>query len=301
MKNIIIHMFGFLFFTIKCVLALLFITAIFVGITVYQNNNIEVTVQKIKNNKIPKSFDGYKIAHVSDIQNEYSGEKLTKLLNKIKKNKPDIIVITGDLVDAQKYDVDSTLEVVKGLVNIAPTYFVYGNHDFGIDGDSCYQRMYEYIEEAGVIILNNKYVEISEGEDSINLVGIQDPATVWSIPWLNELSAEEEKIESMLKNTLDDVDEDKFTILLSHRPEYFEIYCKFNIDLALTGHAHGGQFRIPFIGGVYAPNQGFFPKYTEGVHTQDNTSMVISRGLGNSRFPIRIFNTPELVIVSLEK
>lgn len=301
MNYILKYILRFIFFTIKCAMAILLITLILVGVIVYQNKHIQVTEQKIKNEKIPDSFDGYKIAHISDIQNEYSEKKLTKLLNKIKNNKPDIIVITGDLVDAQKYDVDSTLEVVKGLVEISPTYFVYGNHDFGIDGDSNYQRMYEEIEEIGVVILNRKSIQISKGSETINLVGIQDPATVWGIPELNTLPTEEEKIEAMLKNTLIDINEDAFTVLLSHRPEYFETYCEYNVDLVLSGHAHGGQFRLPFIGGIYAPNQGFFPKYTEGVHIKDSISMVISRGLGNSRFPIRIFNSPEIIIVTLKK
>lgn len=301
MSIILKSVFRFILFTIKCLTAIMFSIIIFIGVIVYQNNHIDVTKQKIKNDKIPESFDGYKIAHVSDIQNEYSGERLTKLLNKIRKNNPDIIVITGDLVDAQKYDVDKTLDVVEKLVEIAPTYFVYGNHDFGIDGDTNYERMYEEIEEKGVTILNRKSTTLNKGSDSINLLGIQDPATVWNIPELSHLETEESKIEAMIENVYKDIDKDKFTILLSHRPEHFELYCKYDVDLVLSGHAHGGQFRIPFVGGVYAPHQGFFPKYTSGVHTKNGTSMIISRGLGNSRFPIRVFNSPEVIIITLKK
>lgn len=301
MNTLIRTIFEFIIFTVKCCLAFASIVFIFVGITIYQNSTIKVTKYDVKNSKIPESFNNFKIVQISDTHNDYYGDKLIDLTNKVKKEKPDIIVITGDLVDAQRYNVENTLEFIDAIKDIAPIYFVYGNHDIGIEGDSHYTRMVEDLEDRGVIFLNIKKDTITIGEDSINIIGIQDPSVVYAIERFAYLESSEEKTRAMIEEVLEEIeDDDDFTLMLAHRPEYFEVYTDYNIDLVLTGHAHGGQFRIPFVGGLYAPNQGLFPKYTSGVHSSNNTEMIISRGLGNSRFPIRIFNTPEIVSITLK-
>ena len=109
-----------------------------------------------------------------------------------------------------------------------------------------------------------------------------------------------DRFEMSLRERLQDKD-DRLTLLMAHRPDQIGLYSRFPIDLVFTGHAHGGQIRLPFVKGLYAPHQGILPKYTEGVHTKNGTSVVISRGLGNSRFPFRVFNHPEIVIVDLER
>lgn len=293
--------FGFALFTIKCFIALSVLFFIFVGITIYQNRTIQTTKYEIKSDKLPKAFDGFKIVQLSDVHNDYYGERLAELVAKVESEKPDIIAITGDLVDAQRYNVENTLAFIDEIKNIAPIYFVYGNHDLGINGDAYYERMVEELEERGVKILNIKSSTIVKENESINIVGIQDPSTLYGIERLEALDTYEEKNKAMIEEVLDNkINKNGFTLMLAHRPEYFKIYKDYDLDLVLTGHAHGGQFRIPFIGGVYAPNQGIFPKYTSGIHEENDTSMIISRGLGNSRFPIRIFNTPEIVSVTLK-
>lgn len=301
MNALIRIIFKFILFTIKCCLAFALVAFVFVSVTIYQNSTIKVTKYDVKNSKIPESFNNFKIVQISDTHNDYYGDKLIDLTNKVKKEKPDIIVITGDLVDAQRYNVKNTLEFIDAIKDIAPIYFVYGNHDIGIEGDSHYTRMVEDLEDRGVIFLNIKKDTITIGEDSINIIGIQDPSVVYAIERFAYLESSEEKTRAMIEEVLEEIeDDDDFTLMLAHRPEYFEVYTDYNIDLVLTGHAHGGQFRIPFVGGLYAPNQGLFPKYTSGVHSSNNTEMIISRGLGNSRFPIRIFNTPEIVSITLK-
>lgn len=293
--------FDFIVFTVKCCLAFALIVFVFVGITIYQNSTIKVTEYSIKNKKLPKSFNNFKIVQLSDIHNDYDGDKLNDLTNKVKKEEPNIIVITGDLVDAQRYNVPNTLNFIDAIKDIAPIYFIYGNHDIGIEGDSYYTRMVEDLEARGVTFLNIKNNTIAIGNDSINIVGIQDPSVVHAIERLAVLETQEEKTRKMIEEVLNGIDDkNNFTLMLAHRPEYFKIYTDYNIDLVLTGHAHGGQFRMPLIGGLYAPNQGLLPKYTSGVHRNNNTEMIISRGLGNSRFPIRIFNTPEIVSITLK-
>lgn len=301
MNALIKVIFEFIIFTVKCCLAFALVIFVFVGITIYQNSTIKVTKYDVKNSKIPKSFNDFKIVQLSDIHNDYYGDKLTDLIDKVKKEEPNIIVITGDLVDAQRYNVENTLNFIDAIKDIAPIYFIYGNHDICIEGDSYYTRMVEDLENRGVIFLNIKEDKITIGDDSINIIGIQDPSVVYAIEKFAYLETSEEKTRAMIEEVLNEVDtENNFTIMLAHRPEYFEVYTNYNIDLVLTGHAHGGQFRIPFIGGLYAPNQGLFPKYTSGVHSSNNTEMIISRGLGNSRFPIRVFNTPEIVSITLK-
>lgn len=291
----------FIIFTFKCVLALFIVTIVFIGLIIYQNSIVKVTNYQVKNKKIPKSFDGYKIIQLSDIHNDYSGDKLSKLVEKIKKEQPEMIVITGDLVDSIRYDEDNTLEFIESVTSIAPTYFVYGNHDVVIDGDIHSPGLLKEIENKGARVLNIKNEKITKNGEIINLIGIQDPSTVYNIEDLRVLNSEKEIIESMLTSVTMDINTtDEFTLLLSHRPEHFDIYEKYEIDLALSGHAHGGQFRIPFVGGLYAPHQGIFPKYTSGKHSKNNTEMIVSRGLGASRFPFRVFNTPEIVSITLK-
>lgn len=300
-KNILKKIIEFLIFTIKCFVSISLITLVFVGITVHQNTSIKITKYEVKNKNLPESFDKFKIVQLSDIHNDYYGEKLEDLAKKVENEKPDIIAITGDLVDAQRYNAENTLAFIDRIKDISPIYFVYGNHDIGIEGDNYYTRIVEELEERGVKFLNVKSDTIVRGNDSINIVGIQDPSTIYNIERFARLDTSEEVNEAMIEEVLNNrINKNGFTLMLAHRPEYFDIYKNYDIDLVLTGHAHGGQFRIPFIGGIYAPNQGLFPKYTSGMHTENKTSMIISRGLGNSRLPIRIFNTPEIVSVTLK-
>ena len=300
MKKILKILFDFICFIVKMILGLGAIFLLFIWITIVQNNSITVSEYSIKSSKIAKSFDEYKIVQLSDIHSAYFGEEHEKLMSKVEKEEPDIIAITGDLVDANRFDFDAGTSIVKKLIDIAPVYYIYGNHETILNDDPENNEFKLALEELGVVILNNDTVMLTEGGYSINLVGIQDPSTVYKNKRLRQLDSKDEIIEEELRMVTDRVNNDDFTILLSHRPEYFEIYDEYPVDLVLTGHAHGGQFRIPFVGGVYAPNQGFFPKYTDGVHSTDDMDMVISRGLGNSKLPVRIFNTPEIVVVTLK-
>ena len=248
----------------------------------YLNNNI-IVVTNINyiNEKIPDSFSNYKIVHISDLHNKEFGKNQRRLLNKIDKIKPDIIVITGDIVDMNKYNMDVAIDFVNGAKKIANVYYVSGNHEASLD--------YEYIREelinAGAIVLDNEIENISYGNEEIEIIGVADP----------ELYG----MERLEKTIREYKDEDMFQILLSHRPEIFDLYSEVGIDLVLSGHAHGGQFRIPFLGGIVSPNQGLLPKYTSGKYVKDNTTLVVSRGLGNSIIPVRFFNLPEIVVISL--
>lgn len=259
----------------------------------WENNSITINEITFKNDSIPESFNGYKILQISDLHNKEFGNNQNKILGKIKEINPDIIVVTGDLIDANKTNVDVAMELINGAVKVAPVYYVSGNHEawFG-----AYEELKCKLENSGVTVLDNEKVQIFKDNNSIDIIGVTDTSFAQTSWMAYAVDSGEEK------TLLDRLAEgDNFKILLSHRPELFDVYSNTNVNLIFTGHAHGGQFRLPFIGGLVAPDQGFFPKLTEGIHTKNNRSMVISRGLGNSIIPLRLFNRPELVVVTLSK
>lgn len=267
------------------------IILIFIVFFVWQNNDIVTTDVVYKNSNIPKEFEDFNIVQISDLHNKMFGKGQKKLLEKIVDAQPDIIVITGDLVDRRRYDLEKAIVFIEGAVEIAPVYYVSGNHE-AWSGE--YETIKSRLLSAGVNVLDDEKIDIVKNGSTIEVIGLKDPAFLTSsyVEGIDTLILQES-----LKSL---TDEDKFQILLCHRPELFSIYVKNNIDLSFTGHAHGGQFRIPSLGGLVAPNQGFFPKYTSGSHTIDSSTMVVSRGLGNSIIPIRIFNRPEIIKVVLK-
>lgn len=242
------------------------------------------------NAKIPKEFNNFTIAHISDFHNKQFGKEQVTILNKIKSISPDIIVITGDLIDRRKYDLDTAMTFVSGAMQIAPIYYVSGNHEAW---SGKFDTIKEELIGAGVHILDNAEVEISKGNHSISILGLVDP------DFHTSDYMEGTDVSEITKQLSGWSANENFKILLSHRPELFELYCENNMDLIFTGHAHGGQFRIPGIGGLIAPDQGLFPEYTSGSYYKEASTMFVSRGLGNSIVPIRIFNRPEIIAVTL--
>lgn len=273
---------------------LIFLLITIMGLFIFfswQNNSITTSEISFKDDNIPKSFNGYKILQISDLHNKEFGTKQSKILAQIEKINPDIIVVTGDLIDSNHTNIDVAMDLMNGAIDIAPIYYVSGNHEAW---SSSYSELKTKLENSGVVVLDNEKTQVFNNKDSIDIIGLSDPSFIDSKLLENEYNKEfENLLTSLTENS------NSFKILLSHRPELFHIYSNSSVDLVFSGHAHGGQVRLPFIGGLIAPDQGFFPKLTEGVHRDNNTSMVISRGLGNSIIPIRIFNKPELIVVTL--
>ena len=270
---------------------IIFIASAVVAWGCIENKMLKITRYTIKSSRVPNSFVGYKIAQISDLHNTEIGKDNEKTLKLLKSADPDIIVLTGDLIDSRKTKIDVAIDFAKRANEIAPCYYVSGNHESRLaDFDSFASKL----EAVGVTVLKNQKVRLLDGEEYITLIGIEDPAFTNDYP----SGKDDEYMEQTLGGLT--AEDDGFTIVLSHRPELLSSYAKCNVDLVFSGHAHGGQFRIPFIGGLYAPGQGFFPKYTQGVNVEKNTSLVISRGVGNSAFPFRLNNRPEIVLVTLE-
>ncbi len=253
----------------------------------YQNTELSVSYYHAESEEIPESFDRFLIAQVSDFHNVKTEKLQNAVLSEITSAKPDIIVITGDLIDSRRTDIPVSLAFCEKLTEIAEIYYIPGNHEAATRS---YRELEAGLISMGINVLRNSHKTISIGNDEINILGIDDPL----------FTDNDDKYEVTQLN-LDKIsyNEENFTVLLAHRPEIFSVYKENKIDLVFSGHAHGGQFVIPYLGGLFTPTEGFFPEYTEGFHTEDGSSMAVSRGIGNSKFPIRLNNPPELVFVTL--
>lgn len=259
---------------------------------VYSNFKLETTEYTIENPDLPKSFDRYKIVHLSDLHNAEFGENNKNLIKIITEEKPDAVFVTGDTIDGFYTNTTIPIDLFKEILKICDIYFIVGNHEIRSDANTYFEFL-DKLTEIGVTVLKDESTYIERNSQKIQVIGLNDAS--------NYKAVYKDNYNKQIVETINNLDNKEcFSILLSHHPELFNDYAKTNVDLVFSGHAHGGQFRLPFIGGVIAPEQGLFPKYTEGVFTQNNTTMVVSRGLGNSIIPLRINNSPEVVVVTFE-
>ena len=254
--------------------------------------NTVLTVSHVELDLLPGE-GSFTIAQVSDLHNAEFGGGNGELLTILEEVEPDLIAITGDLIDSRRTDPAPALAFLEGAVELAPVCYVTGNHEFR--AYDAYQDLKSQMEELGVIVLENESMVLEEVP--LRVIGLDDP----SFGVRSDPSATPEQI---LQGALTALapqagEEDLRTVLLAHRPEYVELYAQHGADLVLSGHAHGGQVRLPGVGGLYAPGQGFLPAYTSGLYQIGETSLVVSRGLGNSLFPLRVNNRPEVVLVKL--
>lgn len=266
------------------------ILLILIAWTAWGNAALELNTYTISSRGLPDAFDGYRIAQVSDLHNAEFGGGNQRLLDMLREAEPDMIAITGDLIDSRKTNIAVALAFAEEAVRIAPCYYVSGNHETRVPE---YREFKAGLEAAGVTVLDDARVEIEISGKSITIIGVNDPSFL--ADYLTSDAAVMDRKLSELSS-----EDASFTILLSHRPELFDTYAAHDMDLVLTGHAHGGQFRLPLIGGLIAPNQGLFPKYDDGLYSEGNTNMIVSRGLGNSIIPFRFNNRPEVVLIELK-
>lgn len=260
------------------------------GYLYFEDTFLSTTTYTVSSDRLPQSFDRYTIAQISDYHNAHSVLLNRRLRDAVQAAEPDVIVLTGDLIDRRRTDVETSLRLVRDLSDTAPVYFVCGNHDSLSDER---ETLLHGLRDLGVHVLENETRTLTRNEESICLVGIDDPAK--SEEWAENDEIVRRELTPLVP------DNGAFTLLLSHRPEMLEVYAELGIDIALTGHAHGGQIRLPVVGGILAPGQGLFPPYDNGVYTEGKTQMVVSRGVGNSAFPFRVQNRPEVVVVKLTK
>lgn len=294
----------------------------------FENNTISTTELAVHSDRIPEGFDGCRIVQVSDLHNKMFGKHQKKLMKKLIGLKPDLICLTGDLIYKRKPDIEAALELVEQASQLAPVYFVTGNHE---QWSGAFEQLEEPLRRAGAVILDNDSITLFRGGDAVSLIGLKDIDFISydgeedggvtpgqrkdrldsGLPRYS--AAQKDAFERRLSELCRKAQlewpaaapdsaaavERPYQIVLSHKPEFAEIYARQGVDLVLCGHAHGGQVRLPLIGGLYAPGQGALPKYTSGLYDLGSTSMVVSRGLGDSVIPMRVFNRPELVTITL--
>lgn len=257
----------------------------------WTNKALEVNTYVISSDRLPGGFDGYRIAQVSDLHNDTFGQNNEKLLTMLAQTNPDMIAITGDLIDSRNTKVEIALDFAREAVKIAPCYYVTGNHEARI---SEYEELKNGLLELGVVVLDDIHMKLERNGDTLSLLGINDPGFQFG-KWPDSNTGTTRKRMEYLA-----IDE-SYSILLSHQPELMGVYAQYHVDLVLCGHIHGGQIRLPFVGGLFDPKDGLFPKYDSGIYTQDTTQMVVSRGIGNSIIPLRFNNRPEIVVIELKK
>lgn len=252
---------------------LLFAVLLFI---IQQDNTLTVSHHTIKSEKIKTDL---KIVQLSDLHNKVFLGGNNKIIEKIKAENPDYILITGDITahnDVRK----NSYAVLKQLPYIAPTYYVTGNHEYYADFDTRVSIMSD-LRSFGITVLVDESVQLA---DNFYLTG------------LDQRSLKDDTLIKLIKA----LPENSYSLTIAHEPHHFDNYANSGTDLILCGHAHGGQWRLPGIGGLYAPGQGVLPKYTNGMYEKNGVKMIVSRGVGNTTCPVRIFNYPEIVSVSLK-
>ena len=252
---------------------------------IWGNSSLVTTEYTIASPALPEAFRGLRIVQLSDLHNAEFGNHNRRLLEAVSAAEPDLIFLTGDLLDSRRTDRAVALEFVREVIKIAPVYYSLGNHEGRIP--EVYEPFEEELRKLGVQVLRNEVAVLEREGQQLYIAGIDDP----------EFFPSREAFLDCLNLLCDD---EGYTLLLSHRPELFRDYCDAGAELVFSGHAHGGQFRLPWVGGLYAPHQGALPEYDAGLFSQDSTNLIVSRGLGNSIFPFRLFNRPEIVVAVLE-
>lgn len=251
-------------------------------VSLYGITRLGVTEYTYETDKIEDGLDGFKIVQISDLHNANFGKNNSKLMSMIEEQHPDIIVITGDLFNTEGKKYKNSMNFVKQAVEICPVYYVTGNHELWMEKDDL-DNVLRLLDEAGVIILNDESVIIEKDGAEFMLVGLDDASLD----------------DGTLKSIIGD-DKEHLKVVLAHEPQYLDNYAASGADLVLSGHAHGGQVRLPFVGALYAPDQGVLPEYSHGTYFEGDTELILSRGLGTSVLPVRFLCDPEIVTIELK-
>ena len=281
---------------------------IFIGIFIlmylyikYNVNTLEVTKYVVENKKVPKEFDGYNIVQISDLHSKLFGENNKKLIQKIKSLNPDIVVVTGDLIDGENNNYNVALDFMKEISKLYRVYYIIGNHEQKSlikKYKDEYKDYFNKLHQIDFVNLDNNKVEIVKGDSNINLYGLTVPYSCYK--YLFDKDKNTNLDENFLEENLPTINKDEYNILLAHTPFYFDEYERWGADLILAGHVHGGIIRLPFVGGLLSPNRHFFPKYDLGKYDKNNSTMIVTKGLGGSKVLVRINCKPEIVKITLK-
>ncbi len=281
-KKVLVHISFIIIFTL-------------LGIRIYiDNETIGITKSEVYSDEIPDAFNNYKILQLSDLHSKEFGENNANLILKINEADPDIIVMTGDMVNAKDTDYTIFYNLVESIFQSYKMFFITGNHEQDIPNEKR-KELFDYLEKHDVIVLNNEMVQLTKGNDIINLYGLWYNSKYYFSDGTNESILKEEIISKLIG----EADKSEYNILLTHNPKHFEEYSKWGADLVFSGHVHGGMVRLPVVGALFSPERTFFPEYSEGIYEYENAKMVVSRGAGIGTKGFRLFNKPEINLITL--
>ena len=272
----------------KKILIIIIIAAVLAFLIAGLYNDLKIATYTLRSPKVARAI---RIAFLSDLHSCNYGENAQTLVSAIERQQPDLILLGGDIFDDVLPD-DNAEALLRQISGRYPCYYVTGNHEYW-SGTEAFARKMRILEENHVTRLNNEAATVTVQGVQINICGVNDPEAAK----IGERFSFNEALGSIAQVSANR----NFTLLISHRPERIDDYAKYPFDLVLAGHAHGGQWRIPhLINGVYAPNQGVFPKYAGGMYMRGDTRMIVGRGLAreSTRIP-RFYNRPELAIIDI--
>lgn len=270
----------------------------------YKSEDIEIASYEVQNRKIPKVFNEFKIVQISDLHNRSFGTDNNILLEKIDKLKPNIVCITGDLIDSTNKDFSIALKLIDELSRKYQVYNIIGNHEQKVminKYKELYKDYFKQLKSKNIISLENEKVKIQIGNDFINIYGLVVPYKYY--PYLFNKNYKNKKLDfnkNDIEKQLGKINNKEYNVLLAHTPFFFEGYSNWGADLVLAGHVHGGIIRLPIKGGLLSPNREFFPKYDLGEYNIDKSTMILTKGLGGSRMIPRVNCKPEIVEITLK-
>lgn len=264
---------------------LMLLVVILSGFWYFENHTIQTEEFVLTSDRLPAAFDGFRIVEIADLHGREFGEDNAELLQAVRDAEPDLITINGDLAD-KNTDLSVIEPLAKGLVEIAPVYYVTGNHEWVIED---LDGLLAILENAGVTVLHNTYYLLTRDGESIVLAGVDDPNGPY-----------DQKTPEQLAEEIRQACGDPYVVMLAHRNDQLERWSALEMDTVLTGHGHGGVIRLPFVGGLVGVDRELFPDYTAGLYESGRTDMIVSRGLGNSAVNFRLFNRPHLPVLVLK-
>lgn len=262
-------------------------------------SKIGCTNYTYESEKVGKVFDNYKIVLISDLHCKEFGNEGDILADKISSQEPDIIIIAGDMVTDHGMKFHVARQLLSNLLSICPVYYAPGNHEMKLSINprtiEKYEAYMKFLKRSGISFLDNRSIKLEKGGEVIRISGLNIEKKYFGKLWNRVLMADD-YIPSLLKPCK----ENRLEILIAHNPDYFESYAKWGADIVLSGHIHGGLVVLPVLGGLIAPTLRLFPHYDFGRFEHNKSTMFLTRGLGAHTIPIRIFNPPEVVCITLK-
>ncbi len=270
---------------------------------IYGNNAIKISRFRISLEKLPQGHAGLRIVHISDLHGKQFGRQNNRLAQALAGLEPDLIFVSGDMIDSHNDDGSAFINLLDELKGRYPVYCSLGNHEQivrGTTGSDRFDIFTKRLRDAGAILLDNERVEIEKDGVTFGIYGLTAKLYHYSSRSVSDIWEDAELKVEFIEDKLGRPRDDEVAFLLAHNPKYFEEYVKWGAGLVCAGHVHGGVVRLPFLGGILSPDVTFFPPYSAGLYRSGETIMHVSRGMGNSVIPFRIFNRPDLSLIMLE-